>query len=365
LRLAETGVIGFVQGESKECEVVAAMLALAESRADDHRGDRILLEHPARGDVGDRDAVLDGNGLCRREDPLEHPPAADRVDEALVLRLAPVGNVGRLRSIDPPIAEEAAGQHAVGQELHAGLTADLRHAPGRPTVEQRKRHLVRDDGNAVFDEQAEMIGVEVRHAEARDATLAAQPVELEHGVEVPGMPVLPPVELQQVDARKPEPLETLADSFANNFLRHRPGKWAPLGERPGLAASGLREIPADEELGAAVVVGHVERVESRVGVLLEGPAGGIRIEWLAVALHVGDLPETSEHARHLEAGPELDARRAKGSVGHGGERVTSSDSHGFRGRDHCAGFHRFPNRQGPLAARGTARRALRARGGHR
>src|SRR6266478_9894709 len=127
-----------------------AMLALAEPRADDHRADCFLLEHPPRGDVGDRDAVLDRDGLRRREDTLQYVPAADRVDEALVLRLAPVGNLRRLGSIDPPIAEEAAGEHAVGQEPHAGLAADFRHAPRGSTIEQRERHLVRDDGNAVL-----------------------------------------------------------------------------------------------------------------------------------------------------------------------------------------------------------------------
>src|SRR6266436_10130236 len=128
------------------------MLTLAEPRADDHGADRLLLEHLARGDVGYRDAMLGRNGLRSREDPLQHVPPADRVDEALVLRLAPVGNVRRLGSIDPSITEEAAGEHAVGQELHAGLAADCRHAPGRPAIEQRKRYLVRDHGNAVLDE---------------------------------------------------------------------------------------------------------------------------------------------------------------------------------------------------------------------
>src|SRR5207249_12070962 len=113
LRLDEMRLVRVVQHESEQREVVAAMLALAEPRADDHRADRFLLEHPARGNVGDRDAVLDRDGLRRRENTLQHVPATDRVDEALILRLAPVGNLRRLGSVDPSIAEEAAGEHAV------------------------------------------------------------------------------------------------------------------------------------------------------------------------------------------------------------------------------------------------------------
>ena len=167
-----------------------------------------------------------------------------------------------------------------------------------------------------------MIGVEVGHAEVTDAAFAAQPIELEHRVEVPGVPVLPPVKLQQVDAREAKPLETLSDAVTNDLRRHRSGERAPLGERPRVSGAGLREIAAHEDLGAAVVVRHVERVEPRVGILAECLAGGVRIERPAVALHVGDLPQAGEHPRHLEPGRELDARRAKWSIGHGAGKST-------------------------------------------
>src|SRR5206468_5726698 len=114
-----------------------------------------------------------------------------------------------------------------------------------PAIEQRERHLVRDDRHAVLDEQAEMIAVEVRHAELADPTLAAQSIELEHGVDVSGMPIVPPVELQQVDTREAEALQTLLDPFANDTRRHRPGKRAPLGECPRAGGVGLRDISAD------------------------------------------------------------------------------------------------------------------------
>ena len=78
----------------------------------------------------------------------------------------------------------------------------------------------------------------------------------------------------------------------------------------------MREIPGHQDLGAAIVVRHIEGVEPGIGVLAEREGAGVRIERLAVALHVGHLPQAGEHPRHVESGPELDARRAKWSVGH-------------------------------------------------
>ena len=68
------------------------MLALGDPRADDRGGDRLVLQHPARRDVGDRDAVLVGDGVGAPQHALEDVPAAGRIDEALVLGAAPVGD---------------------------------------------------------------------------------------------------------------------------------------------------------------------------------------------------------------------------------------------------------------------------------
>ena len=81
-----------VEGEGEQAQIVGPVLALAEPRADDDRGHRRLLEHPAGRDVGDRDAVAARDLGQRGEDALQHGPAADGVDEALVLHLAPVAD---------------------------------------------------------------------------------------------------------------------------------------------------------------------------------------------------------------------------------------------------------------------------------
>ena len=56
--LVEPRAVLGVEREAESREVVGAVLALAEPRADDGRGDRLVLEHPARRDIGDRDAML-------------------------------------------------------------------------------------------------------------------------------------------------------------------------------------------------------------------------------------------------------------------------------------------------------------------
>ena len=67
-----------VEGEGEDAEIVGAVLALAEPRADDDGGDRRLLEHPARRDIGDRDAMLAAQPAeTASRMLLKHVPAAD------------------------------------------------------------------------------------------------------------------------------------------------------------------------------------------------------------------------------------------------------------------------------------------------
>ena len=78
LGLGQPRPIRGVERERKQPERVAAVLALAEPRADDDRGDRLLLEHPARGDVGHGDAVRSPTAFAAARTPctLSHPPTA-------------------------------------------------------------------------------------------------------------------------------------------------------------------------------------------------------------------------------------------------------------------------------------------------
>src|SRR5690606_30426492 len=73
-----------VQREAEHLQIVVTVLALAESRADDGRRNSLMLQHPARRHVGERDAVLAPYFGRGGENALEAPPAAGNVDEALV-----------------------------------------------------------------------------------------------------------------------------------------------------------------------------------------------------------------------------------------------------------------------------------------
>ena len=176
--LREGGVdartILLVEGEGEQAQIVGPVLALAEPRADDHGGDRRLLQDPAGRDVGDRDAVAAGHLGQRGQDGLQHGPAADRVDEALVLHLAPVADRGGLGLADPAVAEEAAGQRAVGEEPDPALEAEPAHLLAGAPVQEREADLVGHDRKAVHDQQPQMVGVEIGHAQMGDAALALE-----------------------------------------------------------------------------------------------------------------------------------------------------------------------------------------------
>ena len=133
-RLRDDAAIGVVEGKGEEAVIVAAVLAFAETRADDHRTDRGLLEHPARCHVGNRHGMLRRDRSQRPEQSLEDLPAADRVDEALVFHGAPIGDLafGRLGLVEPLLAEETAGKRAIGEKLDPLAATEGRSCPRPP-----------------------------------------------------------------------------------------------------------------------------------------------------------------------------------------------------------------------------------------
>ena len=253
----------------------------------------------------------------RRQDGLQHAPAADRIDEALVLHLAPVGDGGRRRlgRAQPFVGEQPAGKRAVGQQLHAVSEAERAHLLAGAAIEQGEADLVGGDLDAVLHEHAQVIGVEVGDAEVGNDSFALQGRQLQHGVEIGRMLEGPPVELQQVDGLHLHAPERTLDASAHDLGRHRPGCRAPFGERlrPGIRAGGeasggdAAQVVASDHLGAAVVIGHVEGIEAGGGILGHRLGRGLGIEGAADTLHVGDLPKPGDDAADLEPGRQLDA----------------------------------------------------------
>src|SRR5882724_4359815 len=117
------------------------------------------------------------------EDALERLPAADRRDEALVLHLAPIADLAGLRGAEPALRQEAAAERAVGQQLDVVRQAEFAHRLAGAAIKKREADLVRDDADAVLDENAQMVGVEIGEAEVTDATFLLQRGELGHGIE--------------------------------------------------------------------------------------------------------------------------------------------------------------------------------------
>ena len=172
-RLLDACHVGGIEREFEQALIVGAMLALAEPRADDHGGDCRLLHDPARGDVRDRNAVLAGNHVQGRKQGLQDGPAADDIDEALVLRLAPIRDLGWLGSAVPSVGEEAACKRAIGEQPDAVLEAERAHRTCGAPVEQRERDLVGDDRYPMLHDQAQVIGIEVGDAKLADDALLA------------------------------------------------------------------------------------------------------------------------------------------------------------------------------------------------
>ena len=232
--LREGGVdartILLVEREGEQAQIVGPVLALAQPRADDDGGDRRLLQDPAGRDIGDRDAVAARHLGQRGQHGLQHGPAADGVDEAPVLHLAPVADRGGLGLADPAVAEEAAGQRAVGEQPDPALQAEPAHLLAGAPIQQREADLVGHDRKAVDDQQPKMVGVEIGHAQMGDAALALELSQPAHGVEIARVVEQPPVELQQIDALDSQPRQTAADACAYHIGRHVAGLGAPFGQ---------------------------------------------------------------------------------------------------------------------------------------
>ena len=115
-RAIDQAAVLFIERKAEDPQIVGTVLALAQAGADDDGSDRLLLQHPARCDIGNRDAVLAGNRRERSENTLQHVPAADPIDEAHVFHRAPVADIGRSRlgPAMPSIGKKPARQCAIG-----------------------------------------------------------------------------------------------------------------------------------------------------------------------------------------------------------------------------------------------------------
>ncbi len=122
----------------------------------------------------------------------------------------------------------------------------------------------------------------------------------------------PPVELQQIDLFDAEPVEPLLHPLADNVGGHRTRRGTPFceGERAFSALRIAGEHTAGDDLGAAVVIGHVERIEACFGISLQRVGAAFGIDRLARFLDVGDLPQAADEPADRQAVCKRDAVRS-------------------------------------------------------
>ena len=296
-----------VERKTEHRHVAGPVLALAQPRADDHRPDRLLFKYPAQGHRRDRHAMPGGYLVCRQQHALVRGPSADGLDEAAVFGLAPVGGIAGIGLSKPALAEEAARQRTVGQQLDATGLAQRTHAAGGAPVQQGKRHLVGGNRQAMAQQQSQMVGVEVRQAQMGNLTALAQARQVLHGIQIARVGVVPPMKLQQVDALHAQPLQPLVDTGLHALRGHGVGLGTPLGERVRRCTAPVAQKTPGDQFGTSVVVCHVEGIEPGARVLGQTLRGCIGVQRPGMALHVGHLPQAGHEPRHMQVRREFDA----------------------------------------------------------
>ena len=73
-----------IERKAKDAGIVGDVLSRSETRADDDRRHRGLVEDIAHAEIGDADAIFVGDRLEHRQQFLEQGPAAPGVDHVLV-----------------------------------------------------------------------------------------------------------------------------------------------------------------------------------------------------------------------------------------------------------------------------------------
>ena len=113
----------------------------------------------------------------------------------------------------PSIAQQAAGQGAVAQQLQTALLTQRDQALVGAAVEQGVLHLRADQRNARVQNFAGHGGVEVGQTEVRDFAFAAQIAQDAHGFHIARLGQVPPVKLHQVQLVYTQPFQRAVDDL--------------------------------------------------------------------------------------------------------------------------------------------------------
>ena len=111
-----------------------------------------------------------------------------------------------------------------------------------------------------------MRSVEVAQAYGTDQAFFSQLGQLRHRIDIARVVKGPPMELKQVDTRGLQTVQRALHAFAHRSRAHGAWRWAPLGKG---AHAGLRfgsQQRAGDDLGRAVMVGHVKGIKALRGI---------------------------------------------------------------------------------------------------
>mmetsp|Transcript_54401 Transcript_54401/g.172848 ORF Transcript_54401/g.172848 Transcript_54401/m.172848 type:complete len:311 (+) Transcript_54401:13-945(+) len=202
--LVDGAHVGAVEREGCDAQVVGHVRGVP--RPDDDGGHDLLVQHPARGHIGDGHAVLLGDAVQRPQQLLEPRPPARLADHARVLLLGVRVqlNLARVQA-QVTVGQEAPRHDPVGQQRDPVGLAELRHGVVRAAVEQAVLDLVGRDGHPAVEHVLDAGHVEVGEADVHDLALGLLLREVLGGLDVVGGSVGVPVELQVVDLAHPQP----------------------------------------------------------------------------------------------------------------------------------------------------------------
>ena len=194
------------------------------------------------------------------------------------------------------------------------IGAERSHPSLGAAIDDRVLDLVRDDADAVIGDDSEPLGVEIGQCQVADLAVALQVAQVLEGVEIARVAVVPPMELQQIEAFDTHPRQRDPDRVFDDApghpsrIRHPLRERLDLGESLGAVAGGeaAAEV-ADKVLGRTIMVGEIPGGEPGVMMIgehfVDGAAG------VDHAMAAGDLPHAVQDPANRKIGGELEAVR--------------------------------------------------------
>ena len=193
------------------------------------------------------------------------------------------------------------------------FAAESRYRRFGAAIDQRVLHLVGDNANAGIGDDAQTLGIEIGEGEMTYLALMLHVGEMLERIEVAAIGVVPPMELQKVEALDVHARERASDRVVDHPSRNATRPRYPFGECLNLRKA-LRTVThnkfapklADEILGGPVMVGKIPARKS--GVVIRKHLGdrALRID---VPMRTGDLPHAVEDPADAEIGGKLETAR--------------------------------------------------------